>query len=166
MASKENRYINSGGHKEGAFLYVIVIYKFLTGFIEIAATLSFIYFFDNDLVTVFRSIATMFNLDMNGYAIKAAFTQAASIGTGTIYSVTAIIFCFGVINTIEGYGLCLRRRWAEWLTVIATSLLIPFEIYAIVVRLAFYKIAILVINVIIVYYLAKYKNLFNHHKAR
>jgi hypothetical protein len=34
----------------------------------------------------------------------------------------------------EGVGLWLRKRWAEWLTVIATSLLVPLELYELVRR--------------------------------
>src|SRR5262252_9729638 len=36
---------------------------------------------------------------------------------------------YGVLELIEGTGLWLDRLWAEYLTVIATSLLLPVEIY-------------------------------------
>jgi hypothetical protein len=40
----------------------------------------------------------------------------------------------GLLEIVEGVGLWLRKRWAEWLTVIATSLLVPFEIYELIHR--------------------------------
>jgi uncharacterized membrane protein (DUF2068 family) len=34
-----------------------------------------------------------------------------------------------VLELVEGGGLFYRKRWAEWLTVVATSLLVPLEVY-------------------------------------
>jgi uncharacterized membrane protein (DUF2068 family) len=50
-------------------------------------------------------------------------------------------------------GLFRRKRWAEWLTVIATSLLIPFELYELVHRPSVLKAGGLAVNIVIVVYL-------------
>jgi uncharacterized membrane protein (DUF2068 family) len=54
----------------------------------------------------------------------------------------------------EGTGLWLDQLWAEYLTVIATSLLLPFEVYELVSRPSFWKVGGIVVNVAIVVYLA------------
>src|SRR5262249_42009678 len=59
---------------------------------------------------------------------------------------------YGVLELVEGYGLWRRFRWAEWLTVIATSLLIPVELYELVHRPSALKAAGLAVNVLIVLY--------------
>ena len=51
-------------------------------------------------------------------------------------------------------------RWAEWLTVIGTGALIPYEVYEIFKSFLFIKVLVLVINCLIVYFLAKHKELF------
>ncbi len=61
----------------------------------------------------------------------------------------------GLLEVIEGVGLWLRQRWAEWLTVIATSLLVPFEIYELIHRPSPMKAAGLTVNVLIVVYLVR-----------
>jgi uncharacterized membrane protein (DUF2068 family) len=43
---------------------------------------------------------------------------------------------YGVLELVEGTGLWLDQLWAEYLTVIATSLLLPFELYELVHRLS------------------------------
>lgn len=53
----------------------------------------------------------------------------------------------------EGVGLILQKRWAEYFTVITTSALIPLEIYELAKRVSTVKLAILVVNVVIVWYL-------------
>lgn len=53
----------------------------------------------------------------------------------------------------EGTGLWLRRSWAEWMTVILTSLLIPVEIYEILRRVTGTKALALALNLVVIAYL-------------
>lgn len=55
----------------------------------------------------------------------------------------------------EGYGLWRGRRWAEYLTVVVTSLLIPYELYEVLTRGRPVAMAVLVLNVLIVAYLLR-----------
>jgi uncharacterized membrane protein (DUF2068 family) len=61
---------------------------------------------------------------------------------------------YGVLELVEGSGLWLDQLWAEYLTVVATSLLIPLELYELVHRPSVWKAGGLVVNVAIVGYLA------------
>ena len=63
-------------------------------------------------------------------------------------------FGYGALELVEGTGLWLDQLWAEYLTVIATSLLLPFEVYELVRRPSFWKAGGIVVNVAIVVYLA------------
>jgi uncharacterized membrane protein (DUF2068 family) len=60
---------------------------------------------------------------------------------------------YGALELVEGTGLWLDQLWAEYLTVIATSLLIPVEIYELVRNPTVWKAGGLAINVLIVVYL-------------
>jgi uncharacterized membrane protein (DUF2068 family) len=53
----------------------------------------------------------------------------------------------------EGVGLLLRKRWAEYFTIITTAGLIPLELYELAKHVTAAKIAILIINIAIVVYL-------------
>jgi uncharacterized membrane protein (DUF2068 family) len=76
----------------------------------------------------------------------------------TILAVGALLYA--ALETTEGVGLALRRRWAEYLTVIATGVLIPFEVREVVVRPTVFRVGALLVNVAIVVYLAYRKRLF------
>lgn len=58
-----------------------------------------------------------------------------------------------MLELVEGGGLFYRKRWAEWLTVIATSLLIPLEVYELVRHPSLLKAGGVAVNVAIVIYL-------------
>ena len=76
-------------------------------------------------------------------AVTPAQLRAASVGT----------FVYAGLLLTEGIGLLLRKRWAEYFTIVTTAGLIPLEIYEIFHRLTTAKIVILAINVAIVVYL-------------
>ena len=67
---------------------------------------------------------------------------------------------YAVLEGVESWGLWRERRWAEYLTVVATSALIPLEIYELTLRVTPLKVAGLVVNVAIVAWLVWTKRLF------
>jgi uncharacterized membrane protein (DUF2068 family) len=64
-----------------------------------------------------------------------------------------VVLVYAAIFAVEGVGLVLRKRWAEWLTVAVTGSFIPLEIYELVEHYGPGKVAALAVNVAIVAYL-------------
>jgi|SRR5438552_18399471 len=62
-------------------------------------------------------------------------------------------FAYAALFVAEGVGLWLQRRWGEFLTIIASSALLPFEIYAAVHRMTALRAAVFVLNIAIIIYL-------------
>ena len=78
------------------------------------------------------------------------------LGAKRIHIVMAVTFVYTAVVLTEGVGLWLRRVWGEWVTVIATASLIPFELWELIVRPADRKLAVLgtvIVNVTILWYL-------------
>ena len=65
----------------------------------------------------------------------------------------AFLFGYAALAVAEGLGLILRKTWAEWLTVITTSALIPYEIYHLAHRANWVRAVVLVLNILVVWYL-------------
>lgn len=61
--------------------------------------------------------------------------------------------CYGLLFAVEGIGLWLERRWAEYLTIVATGSLIPFELYELVRAVTVMRALALAANVAGVLYL-------------
>ena len=68
-----------------------------------------------------------------------------------VFGVAAI--AYGALEGAEAYGLFKRRRWGEWLTVVATSLLFIPEIWELTKSATFLKVGAVVVNVAVVLYL-------------
>jgi uncharacterized membrane protein (DUF2068 family) len=67
---------------------------------------------------------------------------------------------YAALEGTEAYGLWRQRRWAEYLTFIATTLFIPYEIYELNEKITAVRIAAFAINVAILVYLLIAKRLF------
>lgn len=65
----------------------------------------------------------------------------------------AACFVYAALFATEGVGLWLEVRWAEYLTIVATGLLVPIELYEIAQRVTPMRCLALVANVLIVIYL-------------
>jgi len=70
-----------------------------------------------------------------------------------IMLIVAVAGAYATLYTVEGVGLWLRKRWAEYLTTIATASLIPFELWELTQGATPIKIGALLVNVAIVAYL-------------
>jgi len=67
--------------------------------------------------------------------------------------VSAATLAYAALFLTEGIGLLRRRRWADYLTTIATGSFIPFEIYVLFHEATVTKGLLLAINVAIVWYM-------------
>jgi uncharacterized membrane protein (DUF2068 family) len=67
---------------------------------------------------------------------------------------------YAAVEGIEAVGLWYQKRWAEYLTFLVTSSLLPLEIYEIATRATVFKVIAFVINVAVVAYLLYAKRLF------
>ena len=61
--------------------------------------------------------------------------------------------CYGLLFAIEGVGLWLEKRWAEYLSIVATGSLIPFELYELVRAVTVVRALALIANIAGVIYL-------------
>lgn len=71
---------------------------------------------------------------------------------------TATAYC--VVEGVEAVGLWRERRWAEYLTALATAGFLPFEIRELIKRVTVLRIVALVVNIAVLVYLVWAKHLF------
>lgn len=151
--------------KHSAFLKFIIFEKLLLGIVFAAISFGAISLIDDKEMEMFtRHLLALFNVDIQKAYLQELVEWLTNVKDETIIGISAGMFILGTLNFAEAYGLHKRRRWAEWLTVIATSLFIPLELYEVVQEQTPFRIGALFINVAIVYYLAKHKELFPKKK--
>jgi uncharacterized membrane protein (DUF2068 family) len=83
-----------------------------------------------------------------------------SVRSGTLQKIGAVVAAYALLEGVEAVGLWFQKRWAEYLTFIATTALLPLEIYELTKRISPLKIVALAVNLAIVAYLLYAKRLF------
>jgi uncharacterized membrane protein (DUF2068 family) len=86
-------------------------------------------------------------------AVHRSLMRLDNISDATAAKFGAAALAYAAVFAVEGVGLLLRKRWAEWLTVVVTGSFVPVEVYEMVEHFSAGKVVTLVVNVAIVLYL-------------
>ena len=112
------------------------------------------------LLPAARPLADRLGVDLDQSTIVATATKALHARSGTLTLVAIGLLLYGLLEGVEGVGLWLARRWAEYLTVIATAAFLPLEIHELLKTVTVTKVGAFVINIAAVVYLVVAKRLF------
>jgi uncharacterized membrane protein (DUF2068 family) len=96
----------------------------------------------------------------SGHGLFHEVRHLFSLESGTLTRLGLIVSAYAIVEGAEAVGLWYQRRWAEYLTFVATAALLPLEVYEIVTKLSPLKIITFVLNVAVVVYLLLAKRLF------
>jgi len=70
------------------------------------------------------------------------------------------VILYGVLEIAEGVGLWSLKRWGEYVAVVGTSFLLPFEVYELLEKVTWIRVTLLLVNIGAVVYLLWSKRLF------
>jgi uncharacterized membrane protein (DUF2068 family) len=82
-----------------------------------------------------------------------AVDKLLGFGPRKFLAIGSVACIYASVFVVEGWGLWQAKRWAEYLTVIVTASLIPFEVWEIFQHFTWLKIFALALNIAIVWYL-------------
>lgn len=95
------------------------------------------------------------SLDLNPDSpyLMSVLGKLARIDSHKLKALSIGTFLYAGLYFAEGTGLLLRKRWAEYLTIISTAGFIPLEVYEIARQITAVRIVLLLVNIAIVIYL-------------
>jgi uncharacterized membrane protein (DUF2068 family) len=151
------------GGEHDAFIKVIIVERIIKALVLITLAIGLLVAGRTGLLTGWAEYAEdQLNLQAgNSFIVQLLLKGIVYVGNfshTTLLATAAIIYA--LLEGTEGVGLAMRRRWAEYLTVIATGILIPYEAYEVVHKVTLFKVGALLLNVAVVGYLAYRKRLF------
>jgi uncharacterized membrane protein (DUF2068 family) len=92
--------------------------------------------------------------------ILGEFRHIFVISPSHLYDIGFLLVAYATLEAVEGVGLWLGKRWAEYLTFFATAAFIPLEVYEFVTAFGWFKLVTFLVNVAVVVYLGLGKRLF------
>jgi uncharacterized membrane protein (DUF2068 family) len=147
--------MGAGRSRHDRLLPLIAAERALRGLVLLAAGIYLVSHTGTNLGSTADRFARGIELDPHRPWVRHLIHRLGRLGAGevTLFGIGALVY--GALEIVEGIGLWLRQRWAEWLTVVATSLLAPFELYELVRKPSALKAGGLVVNILIVIYLLR-----------
>ena len=135
------------------FLLAISIFKFLKAILFILAALGAFGLMQHGVAEQAREWGTDLAFTSGQRLLPQAIAFLTGLSRSKIAALGLVALFYAALFATEGVGLWRERRWAEYLTVIATGSLIPFEIWEIAHRPTPIRFATFAINVAVVIYL-------------
>jgi uncharacterized membrane protein (DUF2068 family) len=120
----------------------------------------------DDYLNVFRPVFKHFHYDLDHSPIVGSIQKTFGYKHSTLLLVAVLLLAYALIELVEAGGLWYAKRWAEYLTVVATAAFLPLEIYELTEHISWLKIATLVLNILAVVYIALAKRLFGLRGGR
>src|SRR5579871_584114 len=139
-------------------LRVIALFKFVKAALLIATGYGVHLLLKEDLLQRLWLWSATLTDHFSQRLLLRALGWVENPGAGRIHLVVGVTLAYTAVVLVEGVGLWMRWAWAEWLTVLATGSLIPFELWELIVRPADRKLAVLVtvlLNSAVVWYLVR-----------
>jgi uncharacterized membrane protein (DUF2068 family) len=96
----------------------------------------------------------------SGHGFLHTLEHLFTLKSSTLYVVAAAAAVYAVLECVEAIGLWNQKRWAEYMTLVATVAFIPYEVYELTKTISPFKIVALCLNIAIAVYLFYAKRLF------
>jgi uncharacterized membrane protein (DUF2068 family) len=134
-------------------LRTIALYKLLKVLLLLALAYGEVRLHDASLLAKLLVWASARPSGLEHDVVTRLLEWFSGLDTTRIHALRAVTLSYAAVFAVEGVGLWMQKRWAEWLTTIITASLIPLEVWELFFRPNIGKAAVLIANVAIVAYL-------------
>lgn len=145
----KKRFHSSG---DGALL-VIAIFKFVKGALLLALAFGALALLHKNVASEVEYWLDQLRIDPDNQFIGGLLSKLQLVHSKELKELSALGGAYAGLFLTEGTGLLFRRSWAEWLTIVATSSLMPIEVYELVGKFTAVRLFALLINAAVVLYL-------------
>ena len=134
---------------------LIAAFKLLKGFALLALGIGAIKLLHKDVAALVEHWINVFQVDPHNHFIHLLLGKLSILDDRRLKELSAGTFIYAAIFFTEGIGLAMRKRWAEYFTIVTTSSLLPVEVYELAKHASIGKTFALVVNIAVVAYLVR-----------
>jgi uncharacterized membrane protein (DUF2068 family) len=150
----EKRSARKSSRSSSLVLVLIGIFKLFKALLLIAIGIGAIKFLHKDLGGTVMRWTEVLRVDPDNRYVHGLLVRAFRVTPKQLKELSLGTFLYAGLFATEGVGLLLRKRWAEYFTIVTTSLFIPLEIFELARHFTVTKLMVTLVNVLIVWYLA------------
>jgi uncharacterized membrane protein (DUF2068 family) len=147
------RYKNQTPKERAWTIHILAVFKFLKGLALLLVGIKLLTLLNKDVDQWFADWVARHSINPENTIVHKISEKLSGVGNKQLLMFSFGSFSYSALQLTEGVGLWLQKRWAEFLTAGATSLLIPVEIYEIYEKFTWVRVGALVVNLFVVWYL-------------
>lgn len=151
--SADRRPARESARSSSVVLVLIGIFKLCKALLLIAVGIGAIKFLHKDLGGTVMHWTEVLRVDPDNRYVHGFLVRIFRVTPKQLKELSLGTFLYAGLFATEGVGLLLRKRWAEYFTVVTTGGLIPLEIFELARHFTVTKLVVTLINVLIVWYL-------------
>jgi len=136
-------------------LRTIIAVKIFGGMLFLLISLGIFTLIDKDISDLAEKITTSLGIDPENHYLLRLLEWLTGISQTQIITIGLATSLYSTLLFIMAWGLYLGRIWAEWLTIGATGITIPIELYKILWSPNITYSITLTVNIFIVWYLVQ-----------
>jgi uncharacterized membrane protein (DUF2068 family) len=144
---------SAGAARRFGFLRLIAVYKLAKVLLLLGAAYGVLKMRDASFIAHLYSWASTLHYGLEQDLVKRILALFSGLPPSRVDTLGYVTLAYAAVFAVEGVGLWMRKRWAEWMTTLVTASLIPLEIYENLFHPSVGKLVVLVANVAIVWYL-------------
>ena len=137
----------------GRGLRVIAAFKLLKACALIALGVGALKLLHRDVAAIVEHWINVFQVDPHNHFIDLLLAKLSNLDDRRLKELSLGTFIYSGLFLVEGVGLALQKRWAEYFTIVTTSSLLPIEIYELARRVSVGRGLALLVNLAVVAYL-------------
>ncbi|MBN1365383.1 MAG: DUF2127 domain-containing protein [Syntrophaceae bacterium] len=142
-----------GSGKNTFGLLLIGSFKLLLAFLLLSVSIGLFTVMNRELGDEIRAVILDWQLKTASEIVNWFLSLLLSVHIEELQRIRAGTFVYSGLLLVEGIGLLMRKRWAEFLTIIVTGSLIPLEIRKMIAEISVVEVVVLLINTAILVYL-------------
>jgi uncharacterized membrane protein (DUF2068 family) len=135
-------------------LRLIAVFKLLKALVLVAVVVAGLHLLHHQPAQTVLQWALRLHVDPGNSYVRTLLAKLLSVNEEQVALLAGGTLLYALLFTIEGVGLWLGRTWAEDLTILSTAGFLPIELYELIKQRSITKEVVLLLNVIIVLYLA------------
>jgi len=140
--------------KSSSFVLVLIgVFKLFKALLLIAIGVGAIKFLHKDMMNTVVHWTQLLRVDPDNRFVHGILVRIFRLTPHQLKELSVGTFLYAGLFATEGVGLLLRKRWAEYFTIVTTSGLIPLEIFELARHFTMTKLVIAFVNVLIIWYL-------------
>ena len=140
-----------GMHDNG--LLLIGLFKLVKAVFFFCVGIGAIHLLHKDLSDEVIRLATALRFDPESRVVALLMDKVDLIDAHRLREIGFATFAYSGLALTEGIGLLREKVWAEYLTLVLTISFLPWELYELARRPSWFRLALLVINLGVLWYL-------------